>query len=279
MSSLDSGIDSADRTGQEQNAWQEIARRQKATGMDRLDHLVYDPERLACAKEEKDACLETVRKLIRLSYEIRRNGVLAAGVLAEKEQDPFFRACLLELECEEGYIEMEDMPARLDRVLAAYLAAGDYRGGAFLNAVVGAKGILLLCRHLDAHPTVFGALLSVEVRGFFGVEYRERVIAAIKGEIRLHSPRRETSLIPAFDGLAHLSLEERQRILQAVTPYTLEMALRGAGAAAEDALLEVLEAERRELVERERDYDPNAISLFVKDIERAQAEILAMREA
>lgn len=243
-----------------------------------LDYVVYDPERLACTGQEKEACLETVRKLIRLCYEIRRNGVLTAGILAETEPDPFFRICLLELECDEGCIEMEDMPARLERVFAAYLAAGDYRGGAFLNAVVAAKGIVLLCRHLDAHPTVFGALLSVEVRGFFGVEYRKRVITAIKREIRAHTPRREASLVPAFDELAQLSAEQRRQLLQHVEPYTLEMALRGAGAAVEDALLEVLEAERRELVEREWDYDPNAIGLFVKDIERAQFEILAMRE-
>lgn len=282
MSTLDSVIDGAERedcTEQEKdNFWQETARKQKAVDMNRLDYLVYNPERLACTEAEKDACLETVRKLVRLCYEIRRNGVLVAGTLAETEPDPFFRACLLELECEEGYIEMEDMPARLERVFAAYLAAGDYRGGAFLNAVAAAKGILLLCRHLDAPPYVFGELLSVELRGFFGVEYRERVIAAIKREIRAHTPRREASLVPAFDELAQLSAEQRRQLLQHVEPYTLEMALRGAGAAAEDALLEALEAERHELVEREWDYNPNAIGLFAKDIERAQSEILTMKE-
>lgn len=243
--------------------------------MSSLDNLIYDPERLVCTDQEKDVCLETVRKLIRLSYEIRRNGVLVAGTLAETEPDPFFRAGLLEMGFEEGHIELEDMPVRLERVLAAYLAAGNYRGSAFLNAVVAAKGMVLLCRHMDAHPTVFGELLCVEVRGFFGVEYRERVIAAIKREIRAHSPRRETSLIPAFDELAQLSAERRRQLLQPVESYTLEMALRGAGAAVEDALLEVLEKEKREILEREWDYDPTAIGLFVQDIERAQAEILA----
>lgn len=281
--STDSVIDGAersDRTGQEENAWQEIARKQKAAGMDRLDYLAYNPERLACTGQEKDACLETVRKLVRLCYEIRRNGVLVVSTVAKTEQDPFFRACMLELEFEEGYIEIEDEPARLERVFAAYLAAGDYRGGAFLNAVVAAKGILLLCRHLDVYPTVFGALLSVELRGFFGVEYRERVITAIKREIRAHAPRREVSLVPAFDGLARLSLEQRRQLLQNVEPYTLLLAMRGAGAAAEDALLEALEAERRELVELDWDYHPyDEMPLFEKEVERAQSEILAMTES
>ncbi len=277
MSNLDSMNSGAEHT--EENGWQEIARKQKAAGMNLLDYLVYNPERLACTVQEKDACLETVRKLVRLCYEIRQNGILVAGVLSKKEEDPFFRACLLELECDEGYIEMEDMPARLERVFAAYLAAGGYCGGAFFNAVVAAKGILLLCRHLGAHPAVLGELLSVELRGFFGVEYRERVIIAIKREIRAHAPRRETSLVPAFDELAQLSAEQRRQLLQNVEPYVLAMALQGAGAVVEDALLEALEADQRELVEREWDYDPNAIGLFVKDIERAQSEILAGAES
>ena len=91
MDILDSVTDDAERldhTGQKENTWQEIARKQKMADMNRLDYLVYSPERLACTKQEKDACLETVRKLIRLCYEIRRNGVLAAGILTEKEQDP-----------------------------------------------------------------------------------------------------------------------------------------------------------------------------------------------
>lgn len=279
MDTLNSAIDGTERlncAGQGNDLWRETAHKQKATGMDRLDHLVYDPGRLVCTEREKDACLETVRKLVRLCFELRRNGVLVAGILAETEPDPFFRACLLEFELEEGYIEREDEPARLERQFAAYLAAGDYHGGAFLNAVLVTKGLLLLNRHLDAPPIVQGELLSVELRGFFGVEYRDRVIAAIKREIRRHAPRREASLLPAFDELAQLPADQRRLLLQTVEPFTLAMALRGAGAAVEDALMEVLEKEKLELVEREWDYDPNALGLFVKDVERAQSEIIAL---
>lgn len=281
MNTLNSAIDGTERlsrAGQGNGLWQETAHKQKATDMNRLDYLVYDSGRLACTEQEKDACLETVRKLIWLCFELRRNGVLVASILAETEPDPFFRACLREFEFEEGYIEREDEPARLERQFAAYLAAGDYHGGAFLNAVLVTKGLLLLNKHLDAPPIVQGELLSVELRGFFGVEYRERVIATVKREIRHHVPRREASLLPAFDDLAQLSADERRQLLQTVEPFTLAMALRGAGAAVEDALMEVLEKEKLELVEREWDYDPNVLGLFAKDIERAQSEILAMKE-
>jgi len=160
--------ETAMNTNQEGNSWEEIASRQKATPMDRLDYLVYDPERLACTGEEKDACLETVRKLVRLGYELRREGLLFVLSLAKTEQDPFLRACLLELVFDEGFLELEDEPARLERVFAAYLAAGDYHGGAFLNAVLVTKGLMLLWKNQDVHPAVQANLLSVELRGFFG---------------------------------------------------------------------------------------------------------------
>lgn len=131
-----------------------------------LDTLIYDAERLPCAPEEKEACLETVRKLARLSKWIRRNGPLAVGSLAEQEEDPFFRACLLEFG-ELGFGEPE-AEQRLERMLCGYLAAGNYRSGSFLNAVLVAKGLLLMLAHLDAHPSAWGELLSDELRGFFG---------------------------------------------------------------------------------------------------------------
>jgi len=263
--------DHSDCNDQEQNLWEKIASKQKATDMTRLDYLVYNPERLACTEQEKDACLETVRKLVRFCYELRRNGLLVASTLAEEEKDPFFRACLLEFVFDEGYIELEDVPARLERVFAAYLAAGDYRGGAFLNAVLVAKGLLLIWKILDAPPAVQGRLLSVELRGFFGVEYRERVIAAVKEEIRSHTPRRKTSIVPAFDQLAQLSVVQRQWLLQNVDIRALAIALAGAGAAVEDALLEAVEENEREPLAQLR---PSTQNLRAIDVETAQQELL-----
>ena len=129
-----------------------------------LDRLIYDPERLACTGEEKEACLETVRKLARLCKFFRRNGLLAACDLAEKEDDPFLSACLFEF----GEVVGDDNEMeRLERVFCAYLAAGNYRGGAFLNAVLVVKGLLLMLAHSDAPPFLLGEAAVRRATGIF----------------------------------------------------------------------------------------------------------------
>ena len=65
--------------------------------MNCLDVLIDDSERLACSAQEKAACLETVGKLARLWYQIRQDGLLVVLTLAEGENDPFFRTCLLRM--------------------------------------------------------------------------------------------------------------------------------------------------------------------------------------
>ena len=69
-----------------------------------------------------------------------------------------------------------------------YLLAGDYRGGAFLNAVLITCGIVLIARW-DGHNAgvdkilqekTWDDALSEAVRGYLGVEYREKVITVIK---------------------------------------------------------------------------------------------------
>lgn len=129
-----------------------------------LDRLIYDPERLACTGEEKEACLETVRKLARLCKFFRRNGLLAACDLAEKEDDPFLSACLFEFgEAAGDDNEME----RLEQVFCAYLAAGNYRGGAFLNAVLVVKGLLLMSVYSDVPPSAWGKAAVGRAAGIF----------------------------------------------------------------------------------------------------------------
>lgn len=185
-----------------------------------LDTLIYDPERLVCSEEEKEACLETVRKLARLGKFIRRNGPLAVVDLAEEESDPFLRTCLFEF----GELGCDDDTERLARMLCGYLAAGNYRGGAFLNAVLVVKGLLLMPAHLDARPSAWGKLLSVELRGFFGAEYRERVMRLIEQETKTPNTR-ETSLIPEFDRFVQLDLPRRQALLQKADVRDIAIAL------------------------------------------------------
>ena len=52
-----------------------------------------------------------------------------------------FRACLMEI----GDVFLH--PEELERRYTRYLMAGDYRGGAFLNAVLISEGLVLLARY------------------------------------------------------------------------------------------------------------------------------------
>lgn len=233
-----------------------------------LDRLIYNPERLACTVEEKDACLETVRKLARLCKFFRRNGLLAAYDLAEKEDDPFLSACLFEFG--EGAGDDNEME-RLERVFCAYLAAGNYRGGSFLNAVLVVKGLLLMSAHSDVPPSAWGQLLSAELRGFFGAEYRERVMDVIEQETKRPNTR-ESSFIPEFDRFVPLDLPQRQALLRKADARDLALALPGASAAVEKALLEALTGEARKMLEKE--YLPYTHNLRVIDVTQAQEALL-----
>lgn len=114
-----------------------------------MENMEYYTQRLQCSDEEKDACLETVVKLCRLRYQIRREGIFMAEDLTEGEPDPFFRACLLDLA--ETFSDWEE----LERRFTQYLMAGDYRSGAFLNAVLISRGVALIARNEDCEDETF----------------------------------------------------------------------------------------------------------------------------
>ena len=232
-----------------------------------LDILIYDSERLACTDEEKDACLETVKKLARLCPQMRREGMLIVLTLAESEPDPFYRNCLLE------FGECPASAETLEQIFCAYLAAENYRGGAFLNAVLSIKGLLLMYRTLEQSPRTWGDLLSNEIRGFFGVAYRDKVIQAIKHE--LHT-KRDTSFVPEFDRLSQLSLNQRQVLVRKVDLRVLTIALSAASAVAEDTLLGALTEDMRKKVEEKLPYMTN---LRETDVTQAQEELIKQWEA
>ena len=155
-----------------------------------MENMEYYTRRLQCTDEERDVCLKTVVKLYQLRLHAVRNGFLSLEVLVETEPDPFFRVCLLEL------AELWWDPDGLERLLENYLLAGDYRGGAFLNAVLITRGIVLIARW-DGHNAsadkilqekTWDDALSEAVRGYFGVEYREKVMAVIKQADRAGVP-------------------------------------------------------------------------------------------
>lgn len=232
-----------------------------------LDTLIYDPERLACSAEEKETCLETVRKLTRLCVFFRKNGLLAASALAEEESDPFLRACLLEFEEAVGD---DGARERFERISCAYLAAGNYHGGAFLSAVLVVKGLLLMLVNLDVSPSVWGKRLSAELRGFFGVEYRERVMKVIEQETKTPNTR-EVSFIPEFDRFVQLSLSRRQELLRKADVRDLAIALPYVSEAAEKAVLEALTEDARKVLE---DCLPYTHNLRVVDATQAQENLL-----
>ena len=172
-----------------------------------MENMEYYTQRLQCSEEEKDACLETVAKLYRLRWYLRENGALAAGVLAEEEADPFVRACLIEI----GDVFLN--PDELERRYTRYLMAGDYRGGAFLNAVLISEGLVLLARYdgeTDARDEIFcskdwGELLGETLRGYFGAGYMEQVMEVIRREEQARDASKEySSALPEFDDLLAL---------------------------------------------------------------------------
>lgn len=241
-----------------------------------MENMEYYTQRLQCSDEEKDACLETVVKLYHLRWYLRKNGFLAAADLAEKEEDAFFRAGLLDL------ADICD-PEEMERVFTQYLMAGDYRGSAFLNAVLISKGLVLIVRREGQGGEEFREKswgenwvdhLCVTLRGYFGVEYREKVTAVLQQADRERSAQRECfSLLREFDKLTGLTLPQRDWLIRHVSSRTLCYAMKLGGSAVSRFLMEG--AEDREALERDFAATTNVREM---DVEAAQREILEKAE-
>ena len=83
---------------------------------------------------------------------------------------------------------------------------------------------------------------------------------------------REISFIPAFDRFVPLDLSQRQALLREADARDLALALPGASAAVEKALLEALTEEARKMLEKE--YLPYTHNLRVIDVTQAQETLL-----
>lgn len=253
-----------------------------------MENMEYYTQRLQCSDEEKDACLETVAKLYRLRYQLRREGILMAETLAEEETDPFFRACLLDL------VEVFSDSEELERRFTQYLMAGDYRGGAFLSAVLISQGLILLARYEYGEEDFGGKgweeLLGETLRGWFGVEYREKVMAVIKREEKARrdaEPKQEhdsvlwspepgqdhASLLREFDGLMELTPPQRDWLVRNTSTLILCLAMQAGGTRVNEYLREGVE--NREQLEKVFDLTAN---VRVCDVEAAQREMLERAE-
>lgn len=239
-----------------------------------MENMEYYTQRLQCSDEEKDACLETVAKLYQLRKQVRDNGFLVAEVLAESEPDPFFRVCLKE------FAILVDDPDGLERLLDRYLMAGDYRGGAFLNAVIICRAVVMFARgcrsgrYFGEEPPApqrdWYDALGEGLRGYFGVEYREKVLEAIKKADCAERPQQEyPSLLPEFDDLTKLSPAQRDWLVRQFPDRTLRLALKVGGSAVREFLMEGME--NREEFERDLKATCN---VRAKDVEAAQREVL-----
>ena len=249
-----------------------------------MENMEYYTQRLQCSDDEKDACLETVAKLYRLRYLIRREGILMAETLADEEPDPFFQACLLDL------VEAFSDPEKLECRFTQYLMAGDYRGGAFLNAVLISQGFILLARYEYGEDDFGGKdwkeLLCETLRGWFGVEYREKVMAVIKQEEKTrrdaepkqgHDPviwspepgQDHASLLREFDGLMELTPPQRDWLVRNTSTRILCLAMQAGGTQVNEYLKEGVED--REQLEKGLNLTTN---VRVCDVEAAQREML-----
>lgn len=159
----------------------------------------YYTQYLQCSNEEKGVCLETAAKVYHVWMCMKRNGSLVPEMLAQEEKDPFFRACLLDL------MELWGDPEGLEQFYSWYLIAENLWGGAFLNAVVIAKGLgILACLGTGQGDPVWGLKNSYEIfaeilQGYFCVRYREKVIAVLNRNFSGETPSGNTN--PSFRSL------------------------------------------------------------------------------
>lgn len=236
-----------------------------------MEDMEYYTRRLQCSSAEKDACLETVVKLYRLRWHLRKHGFLAALELAETEEDAFFRAGLLDL------VDTGADPEEMERVFTQYLMAGDYRGGAFLNAVLISRGLVLIARRegpdggeLREKGENWAGLLCGTLRGWFGVEYREKVTAVLQQADREErDQRKRVSPLREFDRLTKLTPEQRDWLVRNVSGQTLRYALKVSGSAVREFLMAGMED--RELFEKSME---DTADVRLTDVEAAQREML-----
>ena len=245
-----------------------------------IKNMEYLSQRLCCTDGEKDACLETVTSILHFWTDTCKNGPLAIGG-GRAEQDPFFRACLMDAI---EWIGSEDEPP-LEDLFTQYLAAGNYTGGLFLQNVVIAEGILAYLKFFQEHEDggsfrQWGDRLLLAVGGYFGVEYREKLRKTIRREIRKRAREaKKTSCLPEFDALGSLPLPLCEKLLRdtyddhyAYGDRALALALNYASGAVQEHVLSVLSPEEREMLEEEMDA---CVLVSQTDVERAQREVLA----
>jgi hypothetical protein len=230
-----------------------------------MEDMSYLTFRLKCSHEEKIECLQTVRKLSRILNIARADGFLALEPFAEQEADSFLKACLLDV------LDGLDGDG-LKELFCGYLAAGDYSGKEFLNAILISEG--LLCLQSCQSPEN----LWYSLKGFFGTDFAEEYREAFHLE-REDGYRRGKALqscLPTFDGLISLSSSLRDRLLRETPARELAVSLKGAGEPVRCFLWEGLSPQSADRLTEEMD---SLTLLRSKDVMEAQKHLMERVEA
>lgn len=115
---------------------------------------------------------------------------------------------------------------------------------------------------------------SETLRGWFGVECREKVASVLQqAEREEHPPKECFSLLREFDALTDLSSAQRDWLVRNTSTHTLCLALKAGGTRVSEFLMEG--AENREQLEKTLDITTN---VRMTDAEAAQREMLKRAE-
>lgn len=96
---------------------------------------VLDDSNLQCSYKEKLEVLETVKKIFKIVFFARRNGILALEDVAAEQEDMFFKSCLLLLV--EGAT-----PEELEEYASIWMLADNAEGKHLLEMAVIADGVV-----------------------------------------------------------------------------------------------------------------------------------------
>lgn len=202
--------------------------------------------RLSCTREEKEACLETLKKLYRYGRTARMQGLLALENAIEEEINPLLREGL-------KHVVDSQEPEEVRNVLLALTLADDRRGGSFLDAVLVMEGMRML--QMGVNPYFMVEALA----GWFGTDFMEECTRAIRqwkqgaweqDRISLKLPEAPAQCAaPEFQIFLNVPDPSVQQFLRELDPWELAHALLDATEAVRKKLLRNMSLRRRSLIE------------------------------
>ncbi len=181
-------------------------------------------ERITCNRDERGTAFEAAKKIVALSCEVRKNGLLWLEQAPEGEQDIFLLSCLRYIA--DGEID----PDEFREFTSIWLLTAEESGGRLLEMAVLADGLEQILRNRGPR------LLWRRLGAWLGVEFSDKVEAAIAEleqqnlEQYWEKRMKETvSVHPEFDRLIDLPDEAFSNLIRTTDRALLTLALMGAG--------------------------------------------------